>query len=71
MLDELSEFEISKIYVTEGTNDFINNLAQRPMFKTKQDLFKVLELKESKIRRPTQTLEYMSKMEFPERFNMS
>ena len=44
MLDEMPELEIVKIYVENGVNEIIEALAEKSMFKTKQDLFNILEI---------------------------
>ena len=43
MLDILPEFEIKRIGVIKGDNELINGLKQLPIFKDKEDPFKVLE----------------------------
>ena len=44
MLDQMPELEILKIHVEDGNNDIIEMLAEKSMFQTKEDLFKILKL---------------------------
>ena len=45
MLDQLPGLELSRVKVGMVTLDFIKKLAKKSVLKTKQDLFKVLEIK--------------------------
>ena len=60
MLDEMPEFEMSRIYVENGDNGFINTLATKSMFKTKQDLYDILEFDDINNRRQFKEYEYLS-----------
>ena len=62
MLDEMPEFEICKISVTNGENELINALATKSMFKTKQDLFKILEFSNNDRSKQSEPYEYLSRV---------
>ena len=46
MLDEMPDFEIQKILLKQCDKFFIKTLLQKPMFTTKEQLFKVLDIRE-------------------------
>ena len=61
----------NKINVILGNNDLINSLAKKPMFKTKQDLFKLLDYQDSDIIEQEEPHEYLSQILMPEMYDMS
>ena len=71
MLDEMPEFEISRIKVKQGNNDLINTLATKSMFKTKQDLFNILEFDKNICSEQSEPYEYLSRVYNPHKHDMS
>ena len=71
MLDEMLDFEISMIYVRGDINKFINKLSQKPNFKTKKDLFSVLDFDNSDPPQKSEPYEYLRKVQNPEEHDMS
>ena len=49
MLDQMAELDISEISVENTNEDVTHMLAQKAMFKDKQDLYKVLKFKDINI----------------------
>ena len=62
MLDEMPELEVCRIKVDRGDNEFINTLAQKSMFKTKQELFKILDYDNLNSPKQPEPHEYLSKV---------
>ena len=60
MLDEMPDLEVSKISGHISNNDAINALMEKPIFKTKQDLFKIIEFSPSYENDQSEPLEYLS-----------
>ena len=71
MLDELPELEICHIKVLNSSNTFITALAEKPMFETKQDLFKILESNDESVAEQPEPHEYLSAVYFPYKHDMS
>ena len=71
MLDELPEIEISSVQVDNCNNEFIDAVASKPMFKTKQDLYKVLEISDRSAAKQSKPHEYLSNVYDPEKHDMS
>ena len=71
MLDKLPELEISHIKVHNSSNTFIDTLAEKPMFETKQDLFKVLESNDESVAEQSEPHEYLSTVKFPYKHDMN
>ena len=71
LLDEMPEFEISKIKTFRGSNDLINTLAKKPMFKSKQELFEKLDFKDYQFNQQSGPYEYISDMYNPYKHDMS
>ena len=62
MLDEMPQFDMCRIKVDRGDNEFINALAQKSMFQTKQDLFKILDYDNLNSPKQPEPHEYLSKV---------
>ena len=71
MLEEMPEFEIFQINVQQCSNEFINALAKKSNFKTKQDLFKVLQTRSNSVIEQSEPHEYLSHVDHPEKHDMS
>ena len=71
MLDEMPELEVSKISGFFKNDDVISILAEKPMFKTKKDLFKVIQLNSIFEPNNFQPFEYLSYISNPEWYDMS
>ena len=74
ILDEIPELEIFKICSSCRLNQFINELAEKSNFKTKQDFFKVLDFKNYGHTDPpgqSEPYEYLNKVLYPEDHDMS
>ena len=71
ILEDMPEIEIHKIYVKNGTNGMIDILTEKPMFDTKQELYKVLEFQHKVEDTYTETYEYISELSYPDLYDMS
>ena len=71
MLDEMQELEIYMIHVKHCNNEIVDTLAQKPIFKKKQDLFKVLDLGTSDAPERSEPYEYLQSVYHPEKHKMS
>ena len=70
ILEEMPEFEISKIKILGNNNNLIETLVQKSYFKTKQDLFKVIESKDDSVAQQSEPHEYLSHVYNPEHHDM-
>ena len=59
MLDQLPGFELSRVKVGMVTLDFIKKLTKKSILKTKQDLFKVLEIKGFEVQEEAKIVNYL------------
>ena len=64
MLKEMPQLEIARIHGNIDNPETINFLAQKSMFKTKEDLFKVLDFKFPKPWDGTVSYDYIPKTSF-------
>ena len=71
MLDQMPDFEIERIEAEARDNQLIRTLASKPIFQTKQDLFKVLEVNDYGYSKLSEPYEYLSKVYYPEYLDMS
>ena len=71
MLDEMPEFEVHLISARNYNDDFIDTLAQKPIFKTKRDLFRVLDFSDSDPPMQFEPYEYLLQVKSPEEHDMS
>ena len=60
MLDEMPDLEVEKCIMLSGSNSMIQTLADKPMFKTKHDLFKILDFRYSQALTHPEPYEYIS-----------
>ena len=58
-LDEMPNIEVEKMIIKSGDNELLDILASKPSFKTKKNLFKVLEYRVDYYDKP-EPLEYVS-----------
>ena len=71
MLDEMPDLEISMIHVWQSDKELINTLAQKPIFRAKQNLFKVLDSEFSDIPERSEPYEYLLKVRYPQYHDMN
>ena len=71
MLDQMPDFEIERIEAFIDNNQLIRTLASKPIFQTKQDLFKVLEVNDYGYSKLSERYEYLSNVYNPEYHDMS
>ena len=71
MLDQMPDFEIERIEAFIDNNQLIRTLASKPIFQTKQDLFKVLEVNDYGYSKLSEPYEYLSNVYNPEYHDMS
>ena len=67
----MPDLDISMIHVWESNKEIINTLAQKPVFRTKQNLFKVLDSEFSDLPDQSEPYEYLLKVRYPESHDMS
>ena len=71
MLTKMPDLEISKISIMNGYQNLYSILAKKPMFKNMQDLFKVLEFEDYRISDCSEPYEYISRISYPRKFELS
>ena len=71
MLDEMPDFEIECIEIWSGNNDIINLLSKKPMFKTEEDFYDILEFNDDKAADQSDPHHYLSDIYFANNHNMS
>ena len=60
MLDEMPQLEVEKIYIWSGDDELIKELAQKPMFTNKQDLYRIIYFTEDDVKLQIEPYQYVS-----------